>query len=117
MPRRNRFLTETYNKMLTQEIVAREKYYMDPEIARKLKEYLAKKKEKNVVQAKPKPVMAKEASNTGDVEALDNIKKIIENSFVDSIQIQTHYGNIDLPIREVWVQDEVLKISVAGQPE
>lgn len=116
MPRRNRILTETYDEMLTQEIAVKKNYYPDPELGKRLREYLVKKKEKEAKQ-KMQPVMAKEANDVGDVEALDNIKKIIENSSVDSIQIQTHYGNITLPIREVWVQDEVLKISVAGQPE
>lgn len=41
---------------------------------------------------------------------LDAIKNKIDN--VQSIEVQTHYGNTVLPIIEVWVQDGVLKISV-----
>lgn len=117
MPRRNRILTETYNEMLTQEIAVKKNYYPDPKLGDRLREYLAMKKKKNSHQAKPTAVVAKEANNTGDIEALDNLKKILEIESIDSIQIQTHYGNVNLPIREIWVQDGVLKISVAGQPE
>jgi hypothetical protein len=37
MPRRNRFLTETYNKMLTQEIVARKNIIWTQKLQESLK--------------------------------------------------------------------------------
>jgi hypothetical protein len=49
----------------------------------------------------------KEGSDDG---LLNAIKNNIDN--VQSIEIQTHYGNTVLPVIEVWVQDGVLKLSV-----
>ena len=46
---------------------------------------------------------------SGD-KLLDAIKQHIDN--VQSVEVQTHYGNKVLPIIEVWVQDGVLKLSV-----
>lgn len=117
MLHRNKILTETYNEILAQEIAIKKKYYPDPHISKKLKEYIAKKKEKEPHQPKPEPVITKETNNTGDIEALDILKKILEIESVDSVQVQTHYGNITLPVREIWAQDGILKISVAAQPE
>lgn len=53
--------------------------------------------------------MVSEASGE---QALQSVTNFIDDRPINSIEIQTHYGNIVLPIVEVWVQDEVLKISV-----
>ena len=47
-------------------------------------------------------------------EPSDNLLDAIKNNIdsVQSVEVQTHYGNTVLPIIEVWVQDGVLKISV-----
>ena len=55
-----------------------------------------------------------EASTNGDANnMLMRAQKLIEsNPNLNNITIQTHNGNIKLPIMEMWVQDGVLKISV-----
>lgn len=44
--------------------------------------------------------------------AFSIIQRKLEIGNIDSIEITTHYGNMVLPIIEVWEQDSVLKISV-----
>ena len=42
-----------------------------------------------------------------------SVTKILEaNPNINSIEIQSHYGNMVLPVVEIWKQDGVLKISV-----
>ena len=44
--------------------------------------------------------------------AFSIIQRKLEIGNIGSIEITTHYGNMVLPIVEVWEQDSVLKISV-----
>ena len=44
--------------------------------------------------------------------AFSIIQRKLEIGNIGSIEIITHYGNMVLPIVEVWEQDSVLKISV-----
>ncbi len=46
---------------------------------------------------------------TGE-QAMQSVRKLSE--VTNSIEIQSHYGNVVLPIVEIWKQDGVLKISV-----
>ena len=53
------------------------------------------------------------STNDGADNMLMRAQKLIEsNPNLNNITIQTHNGNIELPIMEMWVQDGVLKISV-----
>ena len=53
------------------------------------------------------------STNDGTDNMLMRAQKLIEsNPNLNNITIQTHNGNIELPIMEMWVQDGVLKISV-----
>jgi len=53
------------------------------------------------------------STNDGSDNMLMRAQKLIEsNPNLNNITIQTHNGNIELPIMEMWVQDGVLKISV-----
>ena len=46
---------------------------------------------------------------TGE-QAMQSVRKL--SQVTNSIEIQSHYGNVVLPIIEIWKQDGVLKISV-----
>ena len=41
---------------------------------------------------------------------MQSVRKL--SQVTNSIEIQSHYGNVVLPIIEIWKQDGVLKISV-----
>lgn len=46
-------------------------------------------------------------------QVYNSVVKMLEtNAGINSIEIQSHYGNIVLPVVEIWKQDGVLKISV-----
>ena len=53
------------------------------------------------------------STNDGANNILMRAQKLIEsNPNLNNITIQTHNGNIDLPIMEMWVQDNGIVISV-----
>jgi len=53
------------------------------------------------------------STNDGADNMLMRAQQLIEsNPNLNNITIQTHNGNVELPIMEMWVQDGVLKISV-----
>ena len=45
-------------------------------------------------------------------QAFNIIQSKLEIGSVESIEVTTHYGNMVLPMVEIWEQDGVLKISV-----
>ena len=54
-----------------------------------------------------------EGSSASKEQVLHSVTNLIDNNlFVNGIEIQTHYGNVVLPVIEIWEQDGTIKISV-----
>ena len=69
--------------------------------------------DKLIAEAYNKVNQVTEASTNGDDNMLMRAQKLIEsNPNLNNITIQTHNGNIKLPIMEMWVQDNGIVISV-----
>lgn len=60
-------------------------------------------------------IAAPETKNTVSAEELaETVTNATKIHALCGVVIQTHYGSVELPVTEVWVQDGVLKISVLG---